>query len=387
MSNNNFIQFHKIITDNDEIAEVTDAIKSGWLTSGPRAKKFEEEFRKYIGVNNSIAVSSWTAAAHLSLEALGVKEGDEVIVPAITFTSTAMTVRYLNATPKIVDIEPHTLNMDVGELQKAFSKKTKVIVPVHYSGQPCDMDEIVEFASINKLKVLEDAAHALPAKYKGRRIGTIGDVTCFSFYATKTLSTGEGGMICSDDTELIKRCSVMRLHGISADVWNRYTEKGSWYYEIIAPGYKYNFTDIQAGLGLAQLKKLESNHLKRCDIAKKYNGAFQNNEYLKTLLLKSDRETSWHLYPILLNIDALKISRAEFVVKMKELGIGCSVHFIPLYRHPYYKDLLRLSPEDFPNSEYAFQREVSLPIWPGMSDEQINRVIDAVLSLIRDNKR
>jgi perosamine synthetase len=387
MTKDDFIQFHKIVTDETEIKEVTEAIKSGWLTSGPKTKKFEEEFKNYIGTQHAVVVSSWTAAAHLSLEALGVTKNDEIILPAVTFTATAEIVCYFHATPIIVDIDPQTINISIDEIEKHISPKTKVIIPVHYGGLPCDMDEIMEIASSKGIKVLEDAAHSLPALYKNRKIGTIGDVTCFSFYATKTLSTGEGGMICSNDPELAKRCSIMRLHGISADVWNRYTENGSWYYEVIAPGYKYNFTDIQAGLGLAQLKKLESNYQKRVVIAEKYNNAFKCNELIQVPCIKPDRKSAWHLYSILLNIEALNITRADFVNKIKEKGIGCSVHFIPLYRHPFYRDNFKLLPENYPNSEYVYQRQVSLPIWPGMNDEQINRVIDAVLDLINKYKR
>ena len=374
----NFIQFHKPYQNEEEINEVVDTIKSGWWTTGPKTLRFESEFNKFIGSKYSVSVSSWTAAAHLALEAIGLKPGDEVIIPSITFTATAEIVCYFGAKPVIVDIQEETLNIDPIEIEKKINQKTKAIIPVHYGGQPCDMDEINIIAKENNLKVIEDAAHALPSFYKNKKIGTLSDVTCFSFYATKTLATGEGGMICTDDEEIAKRSSIMRLHGIDRDAWNRYSEKGSWYYEVIAPGYKYNFTDIQAALGIAQLGKINKMLNLRKEIYNEYNSAFKKNELIKIFKIKKDRESSHHLYPILINFDELKINRSQFIDELKKMGVGSSVHFIPLYKHPYYKNTFNLIQIDFPVSEIVFPNLISLPIWPGMTKEQVEKVVFSV---------
>jgi dTDP-4-amino-4,6-dideoxygalactose transaminase len=383
----NFIPFHKPYITDDEINEVVDTVKSGWWTTGPKVQKFEKEFNEYIGSKRSVAVSSWTAAAHLALEAIGLKPGDEVIVPSITFTATAEIVCYFNAKPVIVDVDKNTLNILPETIEKAITPKTKVIIPVHYGGLPCDMNEILSVANKNNIKIIEDAAHALPAVYKGIKIGTVGDVTCFSFYVTKPLATGEGGMICTADDKIADRCSVMRLHGISHDSWNRYTEEGSWFYEVVSAGFKYNFTDIQASLGLAQLKKIDMLWELRKKIAQKYDAAFIKNELIQVPARLDDRESSYHLYSIQVNTDALKISRSEFIEELKNRGIGSSVHFIPLYRHPFYKKTFNPDVKDFPNSECVYPKLVSLPVWPGLSDDQINRVIEEVISILEFNKK
>jgi len=291
--NRDFLLFHKPFLSEEEVDEIVDTVRSGWLSMGPKTLRFESEFNSYIGSKKSIAVSSWTAAGHLTLEAFGLKAGEEVIVPTMTFPATAEIVCYFGAKPVIVDVSEDTLNISLKEIEKAITPKTKAIIPVHYGGQPCDMDEILELAKKYGLKVLEDAAHSLPATYKGKKIGTISDVTCFSFYATKTLSTGEGGMICTNDDELAERCSIMRLHGINRDAWKRYSESGSWYYEVVAPGFKYNFTDLQASLGLPQLKKVDYMWESRKRIAARYTKALKDLEAIELHTLKSDRESSW----------------------------------------------------------------------------------------------
>jgi len=382
-----FIPFHKPFITEEEVEEVSDAIRSGWWTTGPKTMRFEKEFNSFIGSRYSVVTSSWTAAAHLALEAIGLKAGDEVIVPAVTFTATAEIVCYFNAVPVIVDVQKDTFNIDPSEIEKAVTPKTKAIIPVHYGGNPCDMDEIIAIAQKHNLKIIEDAAHALPAEYKGKKIGTLGDVTCFSFYATKTLATGEGGMLCTDDKDIADRCSIMRLHGINKDAWKRYSAEGSWYYEVVAPGYKYNFTDIQASLGLAQLNKINLMLEKREKIFNRYNELFSGNDLISTYACKIDRKSSYHLYPILLDINRLKISRAQVIDELKDSGIGTSVHFIPLYRHPYYKEAFKLESKDFPVSEYLYPRIITLPIWPGMSEEQIKKVADKVNNITRKNAK
>lgn len=333
-----FIPFHKPFITDDEVSGVVDVIRSGWWTSGPKTIRFEKKFNSFIGSKFSVVTSSWTAATHLALEAIGLQEGDEVIVPSVTFTATAEIVCYFKAIPVIVDVQKDSFNIDSVEIERAITPKTKAIIPVHYGGNPCDMDEIKEMAKAHNIKIIEDAAHALPAEYKGKMIGTIGDVTCFSFYVTKTLATGEGGMLCTNNKEIASRCSIMRLHGINRDAWKRHSSEGSWYYEVVAPGFKYNFTDIQASLGLAQLKKINLMLAERERIFKKYNSLFDGNDLILLYRYKNDRKPSYHLYPLLLDVDRLKISRSQFIDELKNLGIGASVHFIPLYRHPFYKE-------------------------------------------------
>lgn len=387
MMKNDYIPFHKPLVTDDEINEVVDTVKSGWWTMGPKTLRFESEFRSYIGAKFSLAVSSWTAAAHLALEAMGLKEGDEVIVPSFTFTASAEIVCYFKAKPVIVDVDKDSFNISPEEIEKNISDKTKAIIPVHYGGNPCNMDEIVELSKLYNLRIIEDAAHSLPAKYKGKTIGTIGDVTCFSFYVTKTLAAGEGGMICTDNEEIAQRCSIMRLHGINSDAWKRYSDEGSWYYEVIAPGYKYNFTDIQASLGLAQLKKIDLMHAERKNIFDKYNSLFADNDLIKLYKYEEEIEPSYHLYPVLLQTESLTVTRSKIIEELKNLGIGTSVHFIPLYRHPYYRETLNLDVKNYPVSEYIYPRIITLPIWPGMTDAQIERVANSLNMLTNKFKK
>lgn len=373
-----YIPYHKPVITEDEINEVVDTVKSGWWTMGPKVIRFEKEFNTYIGTKFSISSSSWTAAAHLVLDAIGIKKNDEIIVPSITFTATSEIACYFGAKPVIVDVQKDSFNIDPIEIEKALTKKTKAIIPVHYGGNPCDMDEIVEIANANKFKVIEDAAHSLPATYKNKKIGTIGDATCFSFYVTKTLAAGEGGMICTNDEEIANKSSIMRLHGINNDSWARYSKEGSWFYEVVAPGFKYNFNDIQASLALAQLKKLDWMNEKRKQIFNHYNEGFLSNDLVQFQIIKDDRTSSHHLYPILLDIENLKINRSRFMEELKIMGIGTSVHFIPLYRHPYYRDKFKLVTKNFPVSEYIYPRIITLPIYPDLSVNQVDRVINAV---------
>ncbi len=384
---NDFLQFHKPFISEEEVDEIVDTVRSGWIGMGPKTIRFENNFSEYIGVNKSIAVSSWTAAGHLTLEAFGLKAGDEVIVPTMTFPATAEIVCYFGAKPVFVDVEEDTLNMSIEALEKAITPKTKVVIPVHYAGQPCDLDEIHAIARKYNLKVLEDAAHALPALYKGKKIGTISDVTCFSFYATKTLSTGEGGMICTNDEEIAERCTIMRLHGINRDAWKRHTESASWYYEVVAPGYKYNFTDLQASLGLPQLKKVEAMWESRKKIAAKYTEALKDLDTIQLLTLKPDRESSLHLFPIRLHLDRLNKNRAQLINELRNLNIGVGVHFMPVHQHLYYNKTFNLRDEDYPVATAAFPRLISLPIYPGMKDENVDKVIDVLIDMLTKFKK
>jgi dTDP-4-amino-4,6-dideoxygalactose transaminase len=381
------IPFHKPCIGEDEISEVLDTLKSGWITMGPKTMRFEEEFGRYIGSSQAVAVNSGTAALHLALKAVGLEAGDEVIIPTTTFTSTGEVVCYFNAKPVIVDVNRETHNIDVPSIAKAITSKTRAIIPVHFGGQPCDMDEILEIAKKHKLYVIADAAHALPARYKGDRIGRISHLTCFSFYSTKPLAMGEGGIVTTENGEWADRIRSLRLHGISKDAWKRYSRGGSWFYEVVEAGYKYNTTDLQAALGLAQLKKVGQLWNKRKSIAKRYTEAFSTQEGIYPPVIRPDRETAWHLYVVKLNLEVLNLDRNTFIEKLREKGIQTSVHFIPLHRHPFYRDTFGVDAGDYPNAEWIFERSISLPIYPGMSDEEVDYVIETTESLLRSGKR
>jgi len=386
-SGRDFIPFHAPDIGDDEISSVVETLRSGWLTTGPKVKKFEEDFSKYLGCSHAVAANSCTAALHLALDAIGAKEGDEIIIPTLTFAATAEVVLYFKATPILVDCERDTLNLDPCHLEAAITSKTKAIVPVHFGGQPCDMSRILEIARSYRLNVIEDAAHALPASYQGKKVGTLSDITCFSFYATKTITTGEGGMATTENSEWAKRMRMMSLHGISHDAWKRYTKEGSWYYEILNPGFKYNLTDIAAAIGIEQLKKCDGYCESRKRIALIYDSCFADLPEIQTPVCRSNVEHAWHLYVIQLNLERLRLTRNEFVEALRDEGIGTSVHFIPLHLHPYYRDKFGYKPSDFPNASSAFERIVSLPIYPTMTETNIEVVISAVKKIVRENTR
>ncbi|MDD5130144.1 MAG: DegT/DnrJ/EryC1/StrS family aminotransferase [Candidatus Omnitrophica bacterium] len=377
------VPFHRAYMRQDEMRGAIKAIKSGWITMGPMTVEFEDKFKAYVGAKYAIAVNSCTAALHLALEAIGVKEGDEVIVPAITFTATAEVVCYFKAKPVIVDVEKSTLNINIRKIKEKITSKTKAIITVDYGGQAVDYAEILKIAKKHKLFVIEDAAHTLPSWYKGKKVGTLADITCFSFYATKTLATGEGGMITTNNLRWAERMKIMRLHGMNRDAWKRYDKGGSWYYEVIEAGYKYNTTDINSALGLVQLKKLEFMWKKRRAIAQAYDSSFKKIPEIITPVIKEDRVTSWHLYVIKLNLELLLINRARFIEELAKQGVCASVHFIPLYRHPFYRDKFKYKMEQFPDSEWAYERIVSLPIFPGMTKFQVKQVVNTVRDIIR----
>jgi perosamine synthetase len=373
-----FLPFHVPSIGDEEIAAVVETLRSGWLTTGAKTRQFESEFARYLGVAHAVALNSGTAALHLALEAVGVGEGDEVVVPTMTFAATAEVVAYLKATPVLVDSEPDTLNMDVAAFARAITPRTRAVIPVHFGGQPCEMEPIVEIARRHSIAVVEDAAHSLPASYRGRTVGTIGDVTCFSFYATKTLTTGEGGMATTRRAELADRMRMMSLHGISRDAWKRYTAEGSWRYEILDAGYKYNLTDVAAALGLVQLAKCDRMREARRRIASQYDAAFAGVPGLRVPVCRPDREHAWHLYVVRIDRSSARVSRDRFIERLKQAGIGTSVHFIPLHLHPYYRNRDGCRPEDLPVATSAFEEIVSLPIYPRMSDTDLADVVAAV---------
>ena len=381
------IPFHKPYITEDEISGVLNALRSGWITMGPTTVEFEERFKGYIGSRNAVSMNSCTACLHLALKTIGLKERDEVIIPAVTFTATAEVITYFNARPVLVDVDRETCNIDVTHIGEKITNRTRAIIPVHYAGQPCDMDEILHIAKEYNLFVIEDAAHAIPAWYKKRKIGTLGDMTCFSFYATKPLTTGEGGMVTTNNDEWADKLKILRLHGISKDAWKRYTNEGSWYYEVVDAGYKYNTTDIQAALGLAQLKKVDWMYEKRKEISERYTEAFRSLHGVTPPHVKDDRKSAWHLYVLKLNHEMLTIGRNQFIEELKQRGILTSVHFIPLYRHPYYQDIFNYKPVEFPSSEWVYERIISLPIYPGMTDGDVQQVIEAVWDVVTKNRR
>ena len=376
------IPFHKTHTTDEEIEVATDAIKSGWLTMGPKVLEFENKFKEYIKVPEAVAVNSATAALHLALKAIGLQRDDEVIVPTNTFVATAEVITYFDAIPVLCDIEYDTHNIDVSKIESFITNKTKAIIPVHFAGQPCDMDEIYDIAQKYNLKVIEDAAHAIPSSYKGTKIGALknSDITCFSFYATKTLSTGEGGMATTFNSDYSKNIKVNRLHGISKDAWDRYATKVAWYYDIIDNGNKYNTTDINASIGLVQLKKQDKLRDKRVYIAKKYIEAFKNNKNIILPFVKDDRTTSWHLFVIKIK------DRDETIEKLKELDIGTSVHFIPIHKHTYYKNTYGYKNEEYSIANKVFDESLSLPIYSDMNDIEIDYVIKKVKEVLEENK-
>ena len=368
----------------EEIAEVVNSLKCGWLTTGPKTKQFEEDVAAFIGGGvEAIAINSATAGLHLTLEAAGIGSGDEVITTPYTFTATAEVIRYLDADPVFVDIDPATFNIDFSKIEAAVTSKTKAIIPVHFGGLSCKMDEILKVGKARNLKIIEDAAHALPTTWDGKLIGSLESVaTVYSFYATKTIATGEGGMIVTRDPEIAARCRIMRLHGINRDAFDRYTStKPSWYYEVVAPGFKYNMTDIAASLGIHQLRKAWRFQKRRMEMAARYNEAFKDLPLILPPHAPAGDIHAWHLYVVRLT-DAEKTNRDSFITKMYEQGIGCSVHFIPLHIHPYWRTRYNLKPEDFPNALHAYERAVSLPIYTRMTDDDQDRVIMAVKNIL-----
>ena len=373
-----YIPFAPPLISEDEIDEVVDTLRSGWLTTGPKTKRFEEEFARYVGSEHAVAVSSCTAAMHLALVAAGVGPGDEVITTPFTFVSTVNVILHVGATPVFVDIRPDTFNIDAKRIEAAVTSRTKAILPVHYAGQPCDMEALLALAADRDLLVVEDAAHAVGAEYCGKKVGGIGDITCFSFYATKNLTTGEGGMVTTAHDDMAERIRILSLHGMHRDAWKRYTAQGSWFYEVVAPGYKYNMSDIQAALGLRQLEKLDGFQDRRRSIAQRYSERLGDVPGIEIPYVSPDVRHAWHLYVIQLNPASLAIEREEFIEELKAMGIGVSVHFIPVHLHPYHREALGYSEEDFPVTGSVYRRVVSLPISLRMTDADIDRTIEAV---------
>jgi len=361
----------------EEIAEVVDSLRSGWVTTGPKTKRFEDAFAEYAGARHAIAVNSCTAALHLSLAAHDIGPGDEVIVPTLTFCSTANVVEHLGAKPVLVDVDAHGL-VTAETIEDAITTRTRAILPVHYAGQAADLDPILALGQRRGIPIIEDAAHASGALYKGRRIGTHGRAVCFSFYATKNMTTGEGGMITTNDDALAARLRLLALHGMSRDAWKRYTAAGSWFYEVIEPGYKDNMTDLQASLGLHQLEKLDSFIERRRAMAARYTAALSDLEGLALPLELPHNRHTWHLFPVqLTNCD-----RGDFIEALKARNIGASVHFIPVHRHPFYRERYGYTPAQFPVAEALYAGMVSLPLYPKMTPGDEQDVLHSVREIL-----
>jgi dTDP-4-amino-4,6-dideoxygalactose transaminase len=399
MSTKKSIPFFRPSISEEEIAEVSDSLRSGWLTTGPKTKQFEQDIASIVGTKYAVALNSCTAALHLALEATGIQQGDLVIVPTMTFAATAEIVRYFDAIPVFVDCDD-TLNIDTGALKSTIEAilnnqpvaglkppygTIRAIIPVHYGGYAVDMDNVMKIASEFDLDVIEDCAHTMPAFYRGnqtkdfKHTGTFGKVGCFSFYANKCITTGEGGMALTDDRVLAERMRLMSLHGMNNNAWKRFTKQGSWFYEIVAPGYKYNMTDVAASIGIHQAKRGEEFRAKRQRVAKLYTDNICEIPALQPPV--SDPKTrihSWHLYSLRLNLDRLTIDRIEFIERLKERGISCSVHWMPLHMQPYYHQTFGYEPEMFPFAARQWLRLISLPIFPSMTDGEIDFVIEVV---------
>lgn len=386
MTRKTFLPFSPPSIGEDEIKEVVDTLRSDWLTTGPKTKRFEEAFRERLGSPAALALNSCTAALHLGLAALGVGRGDEVITTTMTFAASVNIIEHLGGRPVLVDVEPDTLNIDPAQVEEKITTRTKAVLPVHFAGHPAAMDQIFELAGDNNLGVLEDAAHALPAVYRGKAIGSGDNPAAFSFYATKNLTTAEGGMLTGSE-ELLEQARVLSLHGMSRDAWKRYEQGGSWYYEVVSPGYKYNMTDIQAALGLHQLRRLEGFQRRRREVVQAYNDAFSGCEALELPVERAEVEHAWHLYVLRLRPEALTIDRAQFIRELESRNIGTSVHFIPVHLHPYYRDKYGYAAGDFPVAYENYRRLLSLPLSPRLTDEDLADVIEAVLQVVKRNWR
>ena len=385
---NDFLPFHRPSVTEADILAVSDALRAGWLTHGPVCERFEGGFARATNSAFAVSLSSGTAAMHLALLALGVGPGDEVVTTPLTFCSTAHVIEHLGATPVFADVDSSTLQIDPLAIERVLTSRTRALLPVHYGGHPFDMDAILAIAEHRGLPVVEDAAHAFGAAIGGRPIGSFGRVTCFSFYATKNITTGEGGMATTDDREVADRLRSLRLHGISRDAWKRYRREGTWFYEVTEPGFKANLTDPQAALGLSQLARDPEMRARRTTIAERYSESFNRMGGVVEPPVVSDGVTSaWHLYVLRLQLDALRIDRAAFIEELDALGVGASVHFIPLHLQPHFQKAFGLAPGDFPNAEREYRRIVSLPIYPDMTDEDVDYVIRCVDHVISSHAR
>lgn len=375
-----YIPYGRQTIDEKDIQAVVEALRSDYLTTGPKIEEFEKRVADYVGAKYAVAVNSGTAALHIACLAAGIKEGDEVITSPITFAASANCVLYCGGTPVFADIDENTYNISPDEIERRVTERTKAIIPVHYTGQPCDMDAIMDIAGKHNLLIIEDGAHALGASYKGRKIGSIAHMTCFSFHPVKPITTGEGGMVVTNSEELYKRLILFRSHGITRDETMMTEQQGDWYYQQLELGYNYRITDISCALGLSQMDKLDGFLERRRQIAKRYNEAFCDVSQIKIPMQLADCESGWHLYVIQVKADY----RKEIFDNLRKSGIGVNVHYIPVYKHPYYQ---RNGYADVccKNGEVFYERAISLPIFPLLTDVQQDYVIEQVLKIVKEN--
>jgi len=382
-----FLPFARAWVGEEEIREMLDTLASDWISTGPKTRLFEEQARSYLGVPHAIALSSCTAALHLSVVGSGIGPGDEVITSPLTFCATANVVLHERARVVFVDVERDSFNMNPDLLGAAVTPRTKAIIPVHYGGQPCEMEAILDIAQEHGLKVFEDAAHAIGASYRGRPAGTMGDTGCFSFYAIKNMTTGEGGLLATSDDELAERARILSLHGISKDAWKRYSRQGSWFYEVVSPGFKYNMSDLQASLGLHQLAKLDGFIERREVLARRYDQGFKDLGEIETQKVRPGLKHARHLYPILIALERLTIDRAGFIEALRRENIGTTVNFIPVHLQPYYRETFGYEEGDFPVAEDIYSREISLPLFPRMGESDVDSVIRAVCKVVDRHRK
>ena len=376
------VPFYKASITSSEVQAASKVLKSGWLTTGQICKKFEQSFSQYIGCRHSAAVNSCTAGMILSLKALGIGRGDQVITTPYTFVATVEAVLTVGARPVFVDIDPMTLNLDCDQIESKITARTKAILPVHIAGLPCRLDKINRIARKHGLKIVHDAAHALGASFKGKRIGVWGDISSFSFYATKNLTTAEGGMVTTSNKKYADTVQILSLHGMDKKAWKRYLDSGSWYYEVVKFGYKFNLPDLNAAVGLATMDRLEKLQQKRARAAEWYDRALEKYPHIELPARDPDSEHGWHLYIIKLHLNMLEINRDQFIRELTARGIGSSVHFIPMFMHPYYKGKYGLYANRFPQSLKAYQRVISLPFYPDLSKADIQYVADSIGEII-----
>jgi len=373
-----FLPYGRQWLNEKEINEVIDSLKSDWITTGPKMKLFEDNFKRYIGSKYAVAVNSGTAALHISTSSIKIKPGDEVITTPFTFVASANCIVYRGGTPVLADIKKDTYNIDPNEIRKKITSKTKAIIPVHFAGQPCDMDEILEIAEDNELKIIEDAAHAVDAEYKDKKIGNISNLTAFSFHPVKNMTTAEGGMVTTNDDELYEKLLMYRTHGISKDALKRFGKEGGFYYDMQCLGFRYNLSEPHSALGIHQLNKLDSFQYKRREIVKIYNRELKDNEYITLPYTKKNIKHSWHLFVIQLNLDKLKVDRDYIFKALREENIGVNVHYIPVHYHSFYQEKLKIQKGDLQNVEWLFPRVLSIPIFPKMQESDVFDVINAI---------
>jgi len=386
-SRKNFLVFGRPLIEKEEIREVILTLRSGWIGTGPKVQRFEEMFRDFIGARFAMALNSCTAALHLSMLAIGIKSGDEVIIPALTFAATANAVIHAGGRPVLVDCQRETMNMDPKDAERKITKKTRAIIPVHFAGRPCAMDAIADIARRHRLHVVEDCAHAIEAEFQGKKVGTFGAIGCYSFYVTKNIITGEGGMAVTDSEEYADKIKILALHGMSKDAWKRYSDEGYKHYQVVYAGFKYNMTDMQAALGIHQLPRIDRYWSRRQEIWYTYNNAFQDLPVFLPAPVPGDIKHAYHLYTLLLDTDRLRISRDQFLEQMIEANIGVGVHYIALHLHPFYQQTYGYKRGDFPAAEWISKRTISLPLSPKLREKDVQDVIAAVTKIINQAKK